>query len=320
MSEISSATKLLLSVSMLSGINPGILKKILGLPGLAELQLQNLPDLAAQIAQVLQVPQLASALRDTKNWAAAQELAEAQCRLAKQHGARILSPLDADYPALLTPTRDAPPILYVKGALAKHPERSVAIIGTREPTINGDQTATQITQFFAGKGWSIVSGLARGCDAIAHRAAIKAGAHTVAVLAHGLHMIAPAQNKQLAADIIASGGALVSQYPFGQDVERKQYVERDHTQAGMSQGVVMIQSSLDGGSLHASRASLSYGRWLAVPYPNEKDVSRREDSIQANLLLATGTDSERTSLLRCQANSLKNLMVLKGTADYVGML
>lgn len=311
MSLISPATKFLLSLSMLKGVGPAALKKASLIPNFFEMEIE---DIASDVSQI------AKALSGGSDWQIARNDAARQMDQAERHSARIISPLDDEYPRLLAETRDDPFILYVKGSLGKTPEHSVAIIGTREPTMHGGVVADRITQFFAEKGWSIVSGLAIGCDAIAHQSALHAGAHTVAVMAHGLQMVAPARHKNLAHDIVASGGALVSEYPFGQNVQNQQYVKRDKTQAGMARGVVMIQSDLKGGSLHASRAALDYGRWLAVPYPTDKDRESGEPKVQANLLMADGADSDRASLLRCPEGSLRQLIILRGKTDYLRML
>lgn len=307
MSLISPATRLLLSLSMLRGVGPAALKKASLLKGFSE---QTIDQVANS------VPPIARALSDRDSWDIAQDAAEKQVLEAEKHQARILSPMDAEYPRLLAATKDDPFILYVKGSLATCPDKSVAIIGTREPTAHGVMIAERIAYFFAERGWSIVSGLAIGCDAIAHQAALASGAHTVAVLAHGLHMIAPARHKKLAHDILASGGALVSEYPFGQNVQSQQYVKRDRTQAGMAQGVVMIQSDVKGGSLHASRASLNYGRWLAVPYPTDRDRGAGEPKIQANLVIAEGGATERANLLHCLTDALENVIILRSREDY----
>jgi DNA processing protein len=105
-----------------------------------------------------------------------------------------------------------------------------------------------LTRYWAEKGWSIVSGLALGCDAIAHRTAVEVRAHTVAVLAHGLHTIAPAQHRKLPEDILEAGGALESEFPFGKAPLPAQFAKRDRTQAGLAQAVLPIQSDLTGGS------------------------------------------------------------------------
>ena len=307
MSEVSAATGKLLGLSMLSGIGPATLRKIAALPSFETQAIESLAVL---------VPALAKAL-DVGSWDRALEQAEDQVEQASKADARILSPLDPDYPDLLAKTKDDPFLLFVKGTLAPTPEKSVAIIGTREPTPHGRVIAERITQFFVSEGWSVVSGLALGCDAVAHKATIDADGHTVAVLAHGLQTIAPTQHRQLADDIVAAGGALVSEFPFGKGAIPQQFVRRDRTQAGLAQGVVMVQSDLKGGSLHASRAALDYGRWLAVPYPTDKDRAAGEAKVQANLTLADGSESERMNLLHLKLpGAMSKLVVLRTKDDY----
>lgn len=307
MSEVSAVTGKLLGLSMLRGIGPAKLRQA---AALSSFETQSIDTIAALI------PAVEKAL-DGDSWGRALEQAEAQVEQAATANARILSPLDPDYPSLLAKTKDDPFLLFVKGKLAPAPEKSVAIIGTREPTPHGRVIAERITQFFVGEGWSIVSGLALGCDAVAHQAAIEANGHTVAVLAHGLQTIAPTQHRQLAEDILASGGALVSEFPFGKEPIPQQFVRRDRTQSGLAQGVVMVQSDLKGGSLHASRAALDYNRWLAVPYPTDKDRAAGEAKVQANLMLADGSEAERMVLLHLKVpDALSKLVVLKTKDDY----
>ncbi|GFZ62841.1 hypothetical protein PSE10C_22930 [Pseudomonas amygdali pv. eriobotryae] len=274
--------------------------------------------MSAPITELSQrIPAIAKAVADPSAWELAQELAQKQHDAAEKAGAFIISALDEGYPALLSATKDDPFILFVKGTLFKTPEKSVAIIGTRQPTRHGEMITRRITDFFCGQHWSVVSGLALGCDGIAHRAAIDAGGHTVAVLAHGLQTVAPSQHRKLAEEILDSGGALVSEYRFGQGALPTQFVKRDRTQAGLSQGVVMIQSDLKGGSLHASRAALDYERWLAVPYPTTADELANEPKIQANLMIANSdADIDRANLLKCQISRLSKVIVLRAKGDY----
>jgi len=311
-SEISSTTGKILALSMLSGIGPATLRKASQVFGFEDKAVELLGS---------EVPAIGRAIAPGGAWSRALELADEQVDLAERCGARILSPLDAEYPKLLAATKDDPFLLYVRGELAPTPDKSVAIIGTREPTPHGEIIATRITQFFVEQGWSVVSGLALGCDAIAHRAAIDARGHTVAVLAHGLQTIAPAKHRGLAEDILNKGGALVSQYPIGRDAIPQQFVQRDKTQAGMAQGVVMVQSDVQGGSLHASRAAIDYGRWLAVPYPTEADRASNAPKARANLLLADGSDADRRELLRRKdADGLDQIIVLRSKEDYARCL
>lgn len=311
MNEISSLTSKLLTFSMLPGVGPATLRN-------ASRVVDFLGKSSIQIAS--EVPRLQAAISDHA-WALALTKAEEQVELAKREECRILSPLDVEYPRLLSSTKDDPFLIWVRGTLSLVPANSVAIIGTREPTSHGTVITQRVTRYFVEQGWSVVSGLALGCDGIAHREALNAGGHTVAVLAHGMHTIAPATHRSLAEDIVNSGGALVSQYPIGREVIPQQFVQRDKTQAGMAQGVVMIQSDLKGGSLHASRAALEYGRWLAVPYPTQQDRLTDEPKIQANLLLADGNATERAELLRLKGVSgLDRVLVLRSREDYARCL
>lgn len=307
MKEISPATGRLLALSMLRGIGPATLKKVAGILGFERMSNERLSEL---------VPQLSNPLADTFAWNSALELAEEQIEKADQLGAQILSPLDETYPRLLSATKDDPFLIYVLGSLHTDPLKSVAVIGTRQPTAHGTLIAQRVATYFAESGWSVVSGLAIGCDAQAHQAALDSRGHTVAVLAHGLHTVAPSRHRKLADDILASGGALISEYRIGQEAQPQQFVKRDRTQAGLSQGVVMIQSGLKGGSMHASRAALDYDRWLAVPYPTAQDKDAREEKIQANLAIADGSQLEKTELLRSNASALNRVIVLRSRNDY----
>lgn len=307
MITISPSTQKMLALSMLSGVGPATLRRVVS---------QCLE--SAPIVELTQrVPAIAKALVVPSAWERAQELAQEQCDAAQKAGAYIISALDEGYPALLSATKDDPFILFVKGTLFQTPEKSVAIIGTRQPTKHGEMITRRITDFFCSQRWSVVSGLALGCDGIAHRAAIEAGGHTVAVLAHGLQTVSPSQHRKLAEEILSSGGALVSEYRFGQGAMPNQFVKRDRTQAGLSRGVVMIQSDLKGGSLHASRAALDYERWLAVPYPTAADQQANEPKIQANLMIAnSGADIDRANLLKCHISRLSKVIVLRAREEY----
>lgn len=310
MNVISPSTGKLLALSMLKGVGPASLRLALNVANFANAPVE---------AIARRVPRMASATQASL-WTDALDRAERQVEHAEIAGARILSVLDPEYPPLLKATKDDPVILYVKGSLADKPEQSAAVIGTREPTKHGVMIAERVTQFLVENGWSVVSGLALGLDAVAHEAALNAGGHTVAVMAHGLHTVAPSKHKRLAQEILDKGGALVSEYGFGVDPRPEFFVKRDRIQAGLAQGVVMVQSDVKGGSLHASRAALDYGRWLAVPYPTEADLRNGEPKIQANLLIADGHEGERSALLQAPVSGLNKIMVLRSRDDYVGML
>lgn len=313
MNLISNPTRILLALSSIKGVGPAALKRVSNIAEFWELGLEEWASASPQVAKAL-------AIEAAEVWRRAQNWADDQIVAAEKHNARIISAVDSDYPGLLCETRDDPFLLFVKGHFASIPRQSVAIIGTREPTQHGKRIAQRITQFFVEQRWSIVSGLALGCDSIAHQAALDAGGHTVAVMAHGLQMVAPSSHRKLAQDILNAGGALISEFPFGRDATGPQFVKRDRTQAGMAQGVVMIQSDIKGGSLHASRAALDYERWLAVPIPTDKDRENEEPKVQANLVITDGSEADRAALLRCPVNSLRLLRVVRGREDYFELI
>lgn len=307
MTTMNESTYKLLILSLLKGVGPATLRKLTQLPGFAE---QSVEQLAAQ------TPKLARALAAPDAWQRASAAAARQCEMASTYAATIVSLFDAEFPLLLAAIHDAPPILYVAGTLPRPDQPTVAIIGTREPTSHGALIAARISTDFAEHGWSVVSGLAIGCDGAAHSACLDAGGHTVAVMAHGLQTIMPTQHRALAERVLGSGGTLVSEFPFGQEPQAPLFARRDRTQAALAHGVIMVQSSLDGGSLHAARAALDYQRWLAVPYPTERDRLSGGSTIAANMVLAEGTPEQQQSLLHCDAEALRHLTILRDKSGY----
>jgi len=298
----------LFEISHLRGVGPKTLRGLAARPRLASASVEDLRWMDARLAR---------ALKEPGAFEQAQSLAELQLEQADRQDAFILSSVDPDFPRLLRMTDDAPMFAFVRGALASLGEKSIGVIGTQEPSHHGVLTTERLTQYFAGRGWTIVSGLALGCDAAAHRAAIAAGGKTVAVLAHGLQTVAPLQHAELAVEIVAMGGALVTEYAYGVEPAPHQFVQRDRIQAGLCKGVVLVQSDLDGASLHASRAALRYGRLLAVPRPTWADIDAASSEIKANLLLADGSDEEKLKLLQCDKAALSRIRVLSSREDYV---
>lgn len=246
----------------------------------------------------------------------AEEIADADISQALKYESKIISFLDPEYPKLLSMCGSLAPILYIKGHWHTSKNDSIAVIGTREPTLHGKIITERVTDFFVENNWSIVSGLAIGCDTIAHKQAVKNGGHTVAVLSHGLHTIAPKQNMELAKKILDSGGLLVTEYAFGVEAKPYQFVARDKIQAALSKVVVMVQSDVKGGSLHASRAALNYDRILAVPYPTTTDIREKASKIGANLLIADGSDAQKSELLKCEIKDLERMFVIRDKSDY----
>lgn len=144
----------------------------------------------------------------------------------------------------------------------------VAVVGTRKPSAYGRQVTYQLASGLANAGAVIVSGLALGVDGIAHEAALEAGGKTVAVVAHGLDQIYPASHRGLAKRILATGGAIVSEYDLGTPPMPYNFVERNRLIAGLSSGVIVTEAAVKSGSLITARDAIAAGRTLmAVPGP-----------------------------------------------------
>lgn len=169
-----------------------------------------------------------------------------------------------DFPDTLRQLEKAPKSINVLGTLPK--DGLVAIVGSRRPTAYGEQMTYKIASELAQAGAVIVSGLAIGVDSIAHRAALDAGGKTVAVLACGLDRIYPAQHRGLAKDILATGGALVSEYDVGTEPFKSNFVQRNRIIAALSMGIIVTEAAQKSGALITVRDGAMLGRIImAVP-------------------------------------------------------
>lgn len=185
-------------------------------------------------------------------------------RLAER-GVTALTWHDEAYPSRLKEIYDRPPVLYVRGELTAADEWPVAVVGTRRPTPYGRQAAEELSYGLARNGICVVSGLARGIDAIAHRAALDAGGRTIAVLACGLDIVYPPEHARLATEI-AERGALVSDYPLGTQPRGDYFPRRNRIMSGMSLGVLAIEGDLKSGAMITTRLALEQNREVfAVP-------------------------------------------------------
>lgn len=241
----------------------------------------------------------------------AEKKAIEQYQKAQEMSHRIISSLDNEYPESLKKEQASPVILFCNGDLALLNNKIITIIGTREPTQHGVFITERITRWFTSKNWVIASGLAKGVDTSSHQSCLDANGKTIAVLAHGLEKIYPSQNKKLAAQIVNSGGLLITEYEYGAYVGKLNFIERDRIQAAIAKAVLLIQSDLNGGSLHASRAIIEYGKHLIVAGQSNKDIHHQEEKISANMLLAFGQNSEKAKLLRIEEKDLDKLLILK---------
>jgi len=188
-------------------------------------------------------------------------------RLREVCGADVLVLDDGTYPALLRETPDPPVTLYVRGAWAECLEAPcVALVGSRRCSTYGQNVTLMLARELASRGVTIVSGLARGVDAAAHRGALEAGGRTVGVLGTGIDQVYPRDHLRLAEEMLTRGGALVTQFPLGTPPAPENFPYRNRIISGLSLGVVVVEASELSGSLITARLALEQGREVyAVP-------------------------------------------------------
>jgi len=173
-------------------------------------------------------------------------------------------------PIQLQKIENPPNLLFVKGNVDILHQKSVAIIGTRQPSNFGLQSARRMAMFSSQNQWVVVSGLAEGCDTAGHEGCLDVCGKTVAVLAHGLGTTYPAVNSELSEQIVKQGGCLVSEYAPGTPPSRGTFVERDRLQSGLSKGIIVIETDVVGGTMHTVGFAKSHNRGIAVLCHPEK--------------------------------------------------
>lgn len=174
--------------------------------------------------------------------------------------------LDPEYPYRLKELPDAPILLFYRGSADISPERSVAFIGTRQPSEAGKNLCKSLVQALQSYGCTIVSGLAYGIDIAAHKAALEAGLPTIGVLGHGLDRVYPALHKKTALEMLEKGGGLLTEFPSGTKPDFMNFPKRNRIVAGMVDAVVVIESGRKGGSMITAELAFHYNREvLAIP-------------------------------------------------------
>ncbi len=182
-----------------------------------------------------------------------------------RYGVKVFTWHDADYPARLKEIYDYPPILYVRGSLLPEDEWCLAVVGTRRATIYGTQVTEEIVADLARNKITIVSGLAKGIDSVAHHSALAAGGRSIAVFACGLDIVYPGENANLARNIIQQG-ALVTEYPLGTRPRADNFPRRNRIMSGLSLGVLVVEAGETSGAMITAHLALEQNREVfAIP-------------------------------------------------------
>ncbi len=190
---------------------------------------------------------------------------DAEMELVERYRVRALTLNDPSFPARLKEIYDVPPLLYIRGNLMPEDEWAIAVVGTRGATIYGRQVTERLAADLVHNRITVVSGLARGIDSIAHRTALEAGGRTLAVLGCGLDIVYPAENTKLAQAIMEQG-ALISEYPLGTRPKADHFPRRNRIMAGMCLGVVVAEAGEESGALITANLALEQNREVfAIP-------------------------------------------------------
>ena len=196
----------------------------------------------------------------------ARAAAEAEWGRVCEHAAGIVTFGCEAYPERLKEIYDPPPVLWVRGNVELLARSSIAIVGTRKPTPYGTGMAEMLARDLAARGMLVVSGMARGIDTAAHKGALAAGRPTVAVWGTGVDVIYPKENKRLAEEILATGGAIVAELPIGTFPAPQNFPRRNRILSGVSLGVLVVEASENSGTRVTARCAADQGRDVyAVP-------------------------------------------------------
>ena len=184
---------------------------------------------------------------------------EKDLALLNKIGACIITVWDTCYPSILKKIYDPPLALYVIGEITEQDNFSIAVVGTRKPTNYGAIQCEKITGDLASQNITIVSGLARGIDSIAHKSALKCGGRTIAVIGSGLDVIYPPENKKLFNEI-TQNGAVISEYPLGTKPDAQNFPRRNRIISGLSLGCLVVETAMTGGAMQTAAFSLDQNR------------------------------------------------------------
>lgn len=200
----------------------------------------------------------------------ANEIAKRTIHICNKEDIKIATLLDEDFPQNLKDIDDNPVAIYYKGNYDCLNDKGIAIIGSRNPSLHGINVSYKISSILSQKNYAIFSGLANGCDTFSHIGALDTYGKTIAVMPCGLDMVYPNNNRNLFNRIINNNGCVISEYPPGQTVSKYRLVERDRLQSALSEGIIVIESTVNGGSFHTVNYGFNQNKIVAC-YKHNQD-------------------------------------------------
>ncbi len=208
---------------------------------------------------------------------------EKELKVLEKLGGRIITVWDEDFPPLLKKIYDPPLVLYVLGQFDEKDKYSIAVVGTRQPTNYGKIQAEKIVTDLVGQNITIVSGLARGIDSVAHSSALKNNGRTLAVIGSGLDVIYPAENKKLFNEI-KEKGVIISEFNLGTLPNAENFPKRNRIISGLTLGTLVIETAITGGAMQTARLALDQNREVFA-IPGNLGVKQSEGT---NMLIQRG--------------------------------
>lgn len=283
--SLSADVRDLLALSLVAGVGPRLTAALLERFGSASAVLR------ARAAELSSVPYVTPRLAENIARAAANGDVEKELQCMDRHGVRLIAQGTSEYPPLLTNIFDPPYILYIRGTLTASDTNAVALVGSRGCTEHGRRVAARLSAGLARAGVTVVSGLARGIDGAAHRAALEAGGRTLAVLAGGLSCIYPPEHADLAREVEASG-ALLAETRMEQRSLPGLFPVRNRIISGVSKVVVLIEAAQKSGALITARHAAEQGRTvMAVPGSvDEPSSGGTHELIRSGAVLCRGVE------------------------------
>jgi DNA processing protein len=288
----------LLALSLVAGIGPRLTTALLERFGTIDRVMRASTD------ELTSVPRLGPELAARICGATESPDVDAEAARVAKAGVRLLALGTAEYPVALASIEDAPHLLYCRGEVRLADANAVAIVGSRKCTAYGRRMTERIAGGLARAGVCVVSGLARGIDGVAHRAALAAGGRTLAVVANGLSRVYPPEHADLAVEV-CSAGAVLTESPMGMGPQAGLFPARNRIISGLSRAVVVVEAPEQSGALITAEHAGEQGRAvLAVPGPADAESSAGCNAlIREGAILCRGADDVLEELLGVSAMS-----------------
>lgn len=287
--------KFLLFLKCIDGIGDTTIRKLIDNNCFDKLEITNNEDIFNWLCKIKQEKYLSSKFDikkfdknsdgDYRSIRAARLERKTTIENLEKIGGSYITYFDEKYPDEFRKMEDYPVILYYLGNIeALKANKKCAIIGTREPSEKAIEWGYKISRYMTKNNYVVVSGLAQGCDTLGHQGCLDEKGITIAILGTPLKKIYPAENKKLFNDIIANNGLAITEYKIGELTKGYSFVQRDRLQAALSDKVIAIQTSINGGTMHASKAAnLKYNKELYVCSPkiiDDGDCSGNKELIE----------------------------------------